>query len=79
MGYQYNLGIQNADGEYVGFCESDDYLASDMLEKLYRTAEERGEMDFIKSDFFMFIGTAGNEFSIKYEVLSSKYRHLYGK
>ena len=52
MGYQYNLGIQNADGEYVGFCESDDYLASDMLEKLYRTAEERGEMDFIKSDFF---------------------------
>lgn len=35
-----NLGMENASGEYLGFVDSDDYVESDMYEKLYRAIEE---------------------------------------
>lgn len=31
-------GIENAVGEYIGFCDSDDWCETDMFEKMYRTA-----------------------------------------
>lgn len=34
-----NVGCDNAKGEYVYFCDSDDYLALDAMEKCYETAK----------------------------------------
>ena len=35
-----NLGIQNATGDYVGFCDSDDYVEKTMYEDLLQSAAE---------------------------------------
>ncbi len=35
-----NAGLDAATGEYLGFVDSDDYLAPDMYQKLYRTLKE---------------------------------------
>ena len=37
-----NLGLKNAQGAYVGFVDSDDYVEPDMYEKLLRGMEETG-------------------------------------
>lgn len=40
-----NLGLDNAQGEWVTFCDSDDWLDSDLYEKMCKSAEnERSEM-----------------------------------
>lgn len=40
-----NLGLDNAQGEWVTFCDSDDWLDSDLYEKMRKSAdEERSEM-----------------------------------
>lgn len=39
-GYQMNLGIGEAKGEYIAIIETDDYVDSDMFELLYRVAEK---------------------------------------
>lgn len=54
MGHQVNLGIAAATGEYIGFCEADDYLALAMYERLYEIAD-RYHLDYVKSDFDMFV------------------------
>lgn len=38
LGYQLNLGFDNACGEYISIVESDDYVKEDMCEKLYELA-----------------------------------------
>lgn len=35
-----NIGIKTAQGEYLAFCDSDDYVQSDMYEKLYNNAKK---------------------------------------
>ena len=37
---QGNIGLDKATGEYVGFVDSDDYVAKDMFEQLYNKAIE---------------------------------------
>lgn len=55
-GYQMNLGIAVANGEYVGIVESDDYIKEDMYKRLYEVAKEN-DCDIVKSDFFIFTDT----------------------
>lgn len=51
-----NTGIDAADGEYIGFVDSDDYIDLDFYEKLYDKAKEtnadavKGKMRCINSD-----------------------------
>ena len=37
-GYQMNLGIKEASGEYIGIVETDDFVDADMFETLYKRA-----------------------------------------
>lgn len=52
-GYQMNLGIDAAQGEYIGILETDDFAETQMFEELYREASA-GELDVIKSSFFLY-------------------------
>ena len=40
VGYARNIGIDNANGEYIGFVDSDDFIDLNFLEKLYIKAKE---------------------------------------
>ena len=46
-----NTGIGSAEGEYLGFVEPDDYIETDMYEKLYNLAVGH-DADIVKSSFF---------------------------
>ena len=52
-GYQVNLGIRHAVGEYIGIVETDDYVLPEMYEELYQVAKQNN-LDFVKSDFYKF-------------------------
>lgn len=54
-GYAKNLGFQLAHSKYVAIVESDDYIALDMMEKLYDTAEKY-ELDMVKGNYRSFLG-----------------------
>ena len=50
-GNSMNIGLSKATGEYIGIVESDDYIAKDMYESLYRRTR-KGTIDIVKSNFF---------------------------
>lgn len=47
-----NRGILEAKGEFIGFCDSDDWIDPDMYESLYRASKEH-DADVVLSDFFL--------------------------
>lgn len=53
-GHKLNVGIRSAKGKYIGIVESDDFIAVDMMEKLYKVAEEF-QPDIVKANFEGFI------------------------
>lgn len=65
-GYQMNIGIAAAKGDYIGIVETDDYVASEMFEKLYIAALENS-LDFVKTDFYYFIDFQGERLKAPYE------------
>ena len=52
-GYQMNLGLREARGEYIGIVETDDFVLPGMYEALYAYAK-RQDADYVKSDFDLF-------------------------
>lgn len=58
-GNTMNRGIDVANGEYIAILESDDYIKPEMYNKLYNLAH-RHNLDFIKSDYEIFVGEDGN-------------------
>lgn len=52
-GYQMNLGIKEARGEYLGIVESDDYIKENMYERLYEIAKKY-DCEVVKSDYCRF-------------------------
>lgn len=77
MGYQYNLGISIASGEYIGFLESDDYIALTMYEELVEILDHK-DIDYVKSDFQMFVELGEKSF-LDVNVLSMEMASLYNK
>lgn len=69
LGYARNTGMETATGEYVGFVDSDDYIAPDMYEKLYAAAEKY-KADLVVSGI-CFVG--GNTFSQSDDILPKSY------
>lgn len=53
-GYQVNLGIEAAKGEYIGIVETDDVVADDMYEILYRVALA-DDLEYVKCGFSSFV------------------------
>jgi len=53
-GYQINLGIDLAKGDYLGIVETDDCIAPDMYEVLYRAAAENN-LDYAKAGFYTMV------------------------
>lgn len=74
-GYQMNLGIQAAAGEYIGIVETDDYIKLDMYEVLYKVATENG-LDFVKSDFYKFFVSNGKHILDRNSLWSNKKAYL---
>lgn len=72
MGFQYNIGMSRAQGEYIAFLESDDYWDLKMLENLCAIADKEN-VDYVKSDFDMFIDKEDRVF-LNYHILSGNYR-----
>lgn len=58
-GAAINRGLAAAKGDYIGIVESDDTIAPDMFEKLYRAAEENDFPDAVKADAFFCWDTYG--------------------
>lgn len=65
-GYQMNLGIKAARGEYLGIVESDDYIEKDMYKKLYDLAHKY-KLDVLKCDLLSFYGEKKEERKFIYE------------
>lgn len=77
-GYQLNLGISLAKGEYIGVVETDDYVDRDMYRLLYDTAGKTG-VDFIKCSHYEFLTlTSGERWFHKVEIFPSN-AEKYGK
>lgn len=66
-GDSMNVGIANAQGEYIGIVESDDFALGDMFANLYLIIKEK-EADVIKSNYYSFSEKLGR----KYEEILSK-------
>lgn len=58
-GYQVNLGICMARGDYIGIVETDDFVDSNMYEVLYGLAIEN-QLDYAKGMFDMFVSIDSN-------------------
>lgn len=73
-GYQMNIGIAEATGEYIGIVETDDYIEKDMYETLYLTACEN-DADIVKSDFDVFTtDKEGRRLFVGYSL--KRYNHM---
>ncbi len=52
-GYQMNLGLAAAHGEYIGIVETDDWAESEMFEQLYAAAKSH-DADVVKSNYYWY-------------------------
>ena len=55
VGYQVNLGLTAARGEYIGIVETDDYIAPGMYELLYAAAQAH-RAEIVLNDYQAFWG-----------------------
>ncbi len=76
-GYQVNLGIRLAKGEYIAIVETDDYIDPGMYARLYQAARDHN-CDYIKSDYFFYwTQTDGKRFFVKRKMFLDS--GLYGR
>ena len=77
-GYQINLGIKNATGQYIGIVETDDFISKEMYEELYEYAIG-AEAEVVKSDHYVFYGSSSNRIVQRSNLLNEKDYDLYNK
>ncbi len=59
-GYQMNMGLDAAQGEYIGIVETDDFILPDMYEVLYSAAILQ-DAEIVQSDYFYFWEAGGQK------------------
>ncbi len=64
VGAQFNMGVREAQGEYIGIVEADDYILPQMYEKEYLCAKENG-CDVLRADNYIFFEMSGEEILIR--------------
>lgn len=77
-GYQVNLGLDFAGGEYVAILETDDYIDYVMYETLYMQAV-RYDLDYIAADFDSFYTLQSGERLFKRNCLFNENRSWYSQ
>ncbi len=70
-GYQVNMGIQAAKGEYIAVLETDDYVDTMMYENLYSIAADN-DLDYVKADFDVFAEYDANKVFSCWHMFSNK-------
>ncbi|MCR5060500.1 MAG: glycosyltransferase [Saccharofermentans sp.] len=50
VGFARSVGLKNAEGKYIGWVDSDDFIAPEMFEKLFLLAEQEGA-DYTYCDY----------------------------
>lgn len=68
-----NIGIENALGKYIAFVDSDDYIKTDYLEKLYNNTEN-DSIDYVKASFNDAKISSKIEFKYIYKLLLNTYK-----
>ena len=53
MGYQYNLGLDTATGDYIGMVETDDWVEADTFECLWMAAS-RQDVDIVAANQYLY-------------------------
>lgn len=64
VGAQFNLGLREARGQYIGVCEADDYLLPEMYEKQYQIAEEN-QLDVLRAGYYQVFHIKNKEYRFK--------------
>ncbi len=67
-GNSMNIGLDAAQGKYIGIVESDDWIQAGMMQTLWEAAELY-QADFVKADFYRFVRQANG-------TIRSIYNHL---
>lgn len=52
IGKTRNFGIEKANGKYITFLDSDDYLPNDAIDNLYKLAQ-KNKLDLVVSDYYV--------------------------
>lgn len=71
-GHTINIGIQAAQGEYIGIVESDDWILPEFYDRLYSIAKKEN-LDLIKSDAIFCWEKIGYSYRIHYGGLVNYY------
>ena len=72
VGCQFNTGLRAAKGKYIGICESDDYLASDMYLRQYEIAVKY-DLDVLKANVLRFCEDEnGEEYSFLFSLSADR-------
>lgn len=67
LGPARNTGIDNANGDYIFFLDSDDYVKNDVIEKLYdKITETKSDLVFSQTEAFTFLKDEETINRIKY-------------
>lgn len=77
-GYQVNLGIREARGEYIAILETDDWVEPDMYRVLYDIAQKHS-LDMIKADYEDFFITPNGKKLIRQNRMWEKFPERYQK
>lgn len=74
-GYQMNLGMDAATGEYFGIVETDDYVSPEMYRTLYAIARAQC-LDVVKADYTVFTGEGGQRRFIPCRIARDRCHYL---